>query len=336
MAKNIPLYREAQRIINTNRAADANLGLWYDKFCFFWNRKNNIWTLGKDKESWLKTVVGEKKCNQRQQIKDAVDRYVALVSAIGGQVRAYRTTSRFVTGLGREHPVENGFTWHHTLGTPYLPGSSIKGVLRNWVAHWADASDKNLVASLFGPEGEATEKSAGDLILFDALPTSPVALETEVMTPHYSEYYRANSAQYPPADWYSPVPIPFLTVAEGQGFIFGITLRRGSSVDLERVFGWLDQALEILGAGAKTASGYGCFEPDASYKIPVIKKPAEQPDYILIQGDFGAAYQLVRWAFAKGLRPIYATTERKVVENRDGDKVNSKKVFKHVRFRFYD
>lgn len=59
-------------------------------------------------------------------------------------------------------------------------------------------------------------------------------------------------------------------------------------------------------------------------------------DYILIQGDFGAAYQLVRWAFAKGLRPIYATTERKVVENRDGDKVNSKKVFKHVRFRFYD
>jgi hypothetical protein len=59
-------------------------------------------------------------------------------------------------------------------------------------------------------------------------------------------------------------------------------------------------------------------------------------DYILIQGDFGATYQMVRWAFAKGLRPIYATTERKVVEIRNGDKVNSKKVFEHVRFRFYD
>ena len=142
-------------------------------------------------------------------------------------MRAYRTASRFVTGLGREHPVENGFTWHHTLGTPYLPGSSVKGVLRNWVAHWVDASDKSLVANLFGPEGKATEKSAGDLIFFDALPTSPVSLENEVMTPHYSEYYRDNGDSKPPADWYSPIPIPFLTVAEGQGFIFGIAPRQG-------------------------------------------------------------------------------------------------------------
>ena len=276
--KNIPLYREAQGIIKTNRAADANFGLWYDKFCFYWERDRDKWTLGERKKDWIATVTGRNICGQVRQIKDAVDRYIALVIAYGGQVRAYRTASRFVTGLGREHPVENGFTWHHTLGTPYLPGPSVKGVLRNWVAHLADASDKNLVASLFGPEGKVMEKSAGDLIFFDALPTSPVTLETEEMTPHYSEYYRDNGTQYPPADWYSPIPIPFLTVAEGQGFIFGIAPRRGSSVELEQVFGWLDQALEILGAGAKTASGYGCFEPDAPYKVPEAKRPAEQPD----------------------------------------------------------
>jgi hypothetical protein len=59
-------------------------------------------------------------------------------------------------------------------------------------------------------------------------------------------------------------------------------------------------------------------------------------DYILIQGDFGATYIMVTWALAKGLKPIYATTERKVIETRDGNKVSSKKIFEHVRFRFYD
>ncbi|MDD2360671.1 MAG: type III-B CRISPR module RAMP protein Cmr6 [Syntrophaceticus schinkii] len=276
MRKNIPLYREAQGMIKTSRAADANFGLWYDKFCFYWD--GNKWTLGENKKDWIATVTGRNICGQVQQIKDAVVRYIDLIRAYGGQVRAYRTVSRFVTGLGREHPVENGFTWHHTLGTPYLPGSSVKGVLRDWVAHWADVSDNNLVASLFGPEGNAMEKSAGDLIFFDALPTSPVTLHTDVMTPHYSEYYRDKGAKYPPADWYNPVPITFLTVSEGQGFIFGIAPRRNSSIDIEQVFDWLDQALKILGAGAKTASGYGCFEPDVSYKIPEVKPLDEQQD----------------------------------------------------------
>lgn len=62
----------------------------------------------------------------------------------------------------------------------------------------------------------------------------------------------------------------------------------------------------------------------------------KEGDYIIIQGDFGATYQMVRWAFSKGLIPIYATTERKAVEIRDGEKVINKRVFEHVRFRFYE
>ncbi|HUM09057.1 MAG TPA: RAMP superfamily CRISPR-associated protein, partial [Acidocella sp.] len=36
----------------------------------------------------------------------------------------------FTTGLGNEHPLENGFAFLNPYGLPYLPGSGVKGVLR--------------------------------------------------------------------------------------------------------------------------------------------------------------------------------------------------------------
>jgi len=41
-----------------------------------------------------------------------------------------RSTSPLVTGTGIEHPLENGFAFLSPYGIPYLPGSSIKGVIR--------------------------------------------------------------------------------------------------------------------------------------------------------------------------------------------------------------
>jgi CRISPR-associated protein Cmr6 len=36
----------------------------------------------------------------------------------------------FTTGLGNEHPLENGFAFLGPYGLPYLPGSGVKGVVR--------------------------------------------------------------------------------------------------------------------------------------------------------------------------------------------------------------
>jgi CRISPR-associated protein Cmr6 len=44
-------------------------------------------------------------------------------------IQAY-ATSPFATGLGNEHPVENGFAFLTPYGLPYLAGSGVKGVLR--------------------------------------------------------------------------------------------------------------------------------------------------------------------------------------------------------------
>jgi hypothetical protein len=63
---------------------------------------------------------------------------------------------------------------------------------------------------------------------------------------------------------------------------------------------------------------------------------AKSGDYILIQGDFGATYLMVRFAFHKGLIPIYATTRREAVEEVQSDgSVKRTQRFMHQRFRAY-
>ncbi len=235
--------------------AEANLGLWYNKFGDTWNgaRKNEQW-----KRALISSVTGVK---QNELLQQACARLCHLSEALHGEIRCLQTNGRFVTGLGREHPIENGFAWHHTLGVPYLAGSSVKGVVRAWAQEWREVNEEDL-ARIFGGASNGDDRARGSVIFFDALPYKPPKLEEEVMTPHYSEYYRKNG---PPADWYSPTPIPFLTVAARQPFIFGIApvgLGRTSKTDVDKAMAWLVEALEWIGAGAKTAVGYGRFVLD--------------------------------------------------------------------------
>jgi hypothetical protein len=68
-----------------------------------------------------------------------------------------------------------------------------------------------------------------------------------------------------------------------------------------------------------------------------LKENANHSDYVLIQGDYGAVYLMVNYAFFVGLIPVYSTTERKVVEKLMPDNVvKSERVFKHKMFRRYE
>lgn len=58
-------------------------------------------------------------------------------------------------------------------------------------------------------------------------------------------------------------------------------------------------------------------------------------DYALVQGDFGATNLIVDYCFSKGLIPIYATTDRKIIEEKSGEKVKLVREFEHVMFRKY-
>lgn len=191
-----------------------------------------------------------------------------------------QSTSPFATGLGIEHPVENGFAFLTPYGIPYLAGSGVKGVARR------AAEDKFEVGSpdvnlFFGPEApegqsvETFEPRRGALTFWDVIPTPPKRksrLSIEIMTPHHSKYL---SGEGTPNDSEVPTPIPFLVIPQGWGFRFVITCDK-SRLPGEMKGKWKQVVTEIFkhaadtfGFGAKTAVGYGALK--------VIDRPIDQP-----------------------------------------------------------
>jgi CRISPR-associated protein Cmr6 len=247
-----PLYREAHGRV-ASLGTDGNTGLWFDKFCDRWR---DGWTLVAEKEispklAWIGTVTS-RSIGHPAAIRELNSRTVSVVVARGGIWQVLRTESRFVTGLGRSHPVENGFAWHSALGTPYLPGSSVKGMVRSWAEQ--EGCRKDDLERLFGAPGRR-----GGICFLDALPTEPVTLDADVMTPHYAGW----TPDDPPGDWRSPVPVAFLVAAAGSPFLFGLVSGAAAAEDdLGIVWKWLTDALAWAGAGAKTAVGYGRFAVD--------------------------------------------------------------------------
>ncbi|SEN68913.1 type III-B CRISPR module RAMP protein Cmr6 [Lihuaxuella thermophila] len=260
----LPLYPEAREnvVSSEKRPKESHAGLWYEKFCDCWYRERD--NLKIDKNKWI----GTDRVGDLEQIREFTNRMSRLIEGQAGYQLHLHTTSRFVTGLGRSNPVENGFAWHPILGTAYLPGSSVKGLVRAWVTEWVkkeQAEKSKDIKRIFGPDTKSPDSQAGSVIFFDALPAGPVQLEPDIMTPHFSEYYKdPRNRNTPPVDWYAPVPIPFLVVGKNQEFIFSIAPRRPENAqdreDAENVINWLQEALMWIGAGAKTAVGYGRFE----------------------------------------------------------------------------
>ena len=102
---------------------------------------------------------------------------------------------------------------------------------RAWAEQWSGSEEHRQAAiRLFGPHSEATGDQAdtGALIVFDALPLTVPKLEVDIMNPHYGPYYEDRTR--PPADYYSPNPVFFLTVAPGQRFRFSLAPRPGAYV----------------------------------------------------------------------------------------------------------
>lgn len=64
---------------------------------------------------------------------------------------------------------------------------------------------------------------------------------------------------------------------------------------------------------------------------------ARKDDYALIQGDFGACFIMVNYAFKIGLIPVYSTTSRKMKEDllEDGS-IRLTHHFQHRIFRRYE
>lgn len=205
------------------------------------------------------------------------ERQAALVEGLASEcflVLDAVSTSPFATGLGNEHPIENGFAFLTPYGLPYLAGSGVKGALRR-AAEDLRVTQK-LIDVLFGPEDPATnggsplpeaQRRRGALVFWDSFPEPKGGeLVVEIMTPHYSDYYQGRSS---PHDAGQPNPIPFLAVPAGSRFRFVVTFDPtfvppdASPLDWKEVVrNAFAHSFALLGFGAKTAVGYGALTFD--------------------------------------------------------------------------
>lgn len=163
---------------------------------------------------------------------------------------------RLAIGLGADSVLETSITLHRTYGTPYIPGSALKGLAahyaRNYLEGWDEGSDA--YKELFG-----TTDQSGCVDFYDALyvpntgrinGSKRQALWVDIITVHHPDYYQGKDKA--PADWDSPTPIPFLTATGKYLIALG-----GDEAWVNAAYEILGHALYELGVGAKTSSGYG-------------------------------------------------------------------------------
>jgi len=67
----------------------------------------------------------------------------------------------------------------------------------------------------------------------------------------------------------------------------------------------------------------------------LISQQLDKNDVCLVQGDFVATYILVDWLKRSGVKAVYATTKRNVVEKKVHGKIVKTSVFEHIMFREY-
>lgn len=202
------------------------------------------------------------------------------------------TQWRMVQGLGLESVYETSMTLHHVYGIPYIPASTLKGVVRSWIIANAYHEKEELALSdprfcdWFGCPAELVvdnnnvrqryasfykEARKGELVFFDTYPLHTPKICIDIMNPHYGPYYSDKTDQTPPADYHNPVPVFFLTVEKTSfQFILGakqdILNQTIKNQDLDdgnwTIVDWLKSALTHHGIGAKTAVGYGYMKSE--------------------------------------------------------------------------
>ncbi|NKN34653.1 type III-B CRISPR module RAMP protein Cmr6 [Marichromatium bheemlicum] len=176
--------------------------------------------------------------------------------------------TRLFIGLSGGGALETGCAVGHSHGAPYLPGSSVKGVVRAYAERSKFAKrHPEAITELFGvePQEENPEKKkehpeglAGLVTFHDAWWVPDTKRRSpfvpEVVTTHHLKYY-GSEGKTPATDLDSPIPNAQIAVRGSFLFV------------LEGPPGWRDLAAEMLrsalserGIGAKTNSGYGCFQ----------------------------------------------------------------------------
>lgn len=183
------------------------------------------------------------------------------------------TGSGNVHGVSVEDDIKIGFTFDYVTGQPYIPGSTVKGVVKTYF----EAPD--VVRSLTGKDFSPKQLEALTRDIFEEGVTRDVFLDAVIK--HGDKDGKLLSGDYithHPSPIKAPNPVQFVKVLPDVVFEFRFILR-DSVIDGETLL-TADEKTELFkailatfGAGAKTNLGYGVLIPvseeeDSAYRYP--------------------------------------------------------------------
>ncbi|MGC8898785.1 MAG: type III-B CRISPR module RAMP protein Cmr6, partial [Bacteroidota bacterium] len=266
---NAPLPQDTVQVLKGNQNEVDNLNLLFNRFVWTWtvDEEDKSWKLEEKAKRYFLSQVS-KFSSGDGVLEASITRLRRSLQSLNENGLAIEememsTQWRLVVGMGYKGSLEIGMTLHHLYGFPYIPATAVKGLARAW-AELVEKAEQSTIARVFGSESKDERKAEshqlGSVLFLDALPIDWPKLDVDIMNPHYPDYYK-DPKNNPPGDWQNPVPIPFLAVAPGTRFWFGLASK--SAEDLKKAKQWLVSGLKELGIGAKTSAGYGYFKEPA-------------------------------------------------------------------------
>ena len=166
---------------------------------------------------------------------------------------------------------------HPIYGVPYIPASSIKGLVRSWAREQKESGIKHLLGYL-----EGSDASMAAVEFLDAFPTQP-SLSSDVATPQW--HWKGGLMAYGPA------PHQLLSL-QGLELKIGLThTSRGKESDVLKVMQWLEKALLTTGLGSRSSAGYGVAKRVNNHFYSSEVQTADERTYsfeIWSQGMYGS------------------------------------------------
>lgn len=205
----------------------------------------------------------------------AFDRWKSMGEVAGCKLITLYTDSPLLLGTGFANVIDMGFMLNKPWGLPYIPGSTIKGCVANYLYQRKNLVSKygDLAAELFGAaeltktDGVNQEKSSqgksGGCVFYDAW-IDPESIKQgcfkqDITTVHYQNYYAEKNGEMDVSllGTENPKPVQFLTLKPGLAFHILVSCENADILEfLEKI---TVSALCINGIGGKKHVGYGRF-----------------------------------------------------------------------------
>ncbi|ACB49708.1 hypothetical protein cce_0357 [Crocosphaera subtropica ATCC 51142] len=196
---------------------------------------------------------------------------------------------KFINKKGKEETIKKLEQYLNELPklpiNGYIPGSSIRGLVRAWVKK--DPDKRSRMNELLGYQDD--EKiTPGKIEFLDAYPDKPTRLTIDIINPQQEFQVLHNQEK-------QSNPCPLYTLGDGDNKIKVTIAIRGipnkaTEEDVKQVWEWVEQALHFYGVGSRTASGYGMIKSENKPK-PIRPKNEISKTFnftLYSQGCYGA------------------------------------------------